>query len=74
MSDEQLNKELTAAAASGDAAGLRAALSAGADVNAEDCSGYSVVMRAAEKGHTECLKLLFSAGASTRGLASVLRC
>ena len=46
MTKEQLNKELTAAAASGDTAGLRAALAAGAEVDARESVATALMMAA----------------------------
>lgn len=68
MTKEQLNKELTAAAASGDAAGLRAALAAGAEVDARG-SVATALMMAARHGHAACVKLLLEAGADVHAHA-----
>lgn len=68
MTKEQLNKELTAAAASGDAAGLRAALAAGAEVDARE-SVATALMMAARHGHAACVKLLLEAGADVHAHA-----
>ena len=68
MTKEQLNKELTAAAASGDAAGLRAALAAGAEVDARE-SVATALMIAARHGHAACVKLLLEAGADVHARA-----
>ena len=54
---------LLRAARSGDTAGLRAALGAGAPVEARDASGASALMLAAHGGHPAALNALLDAGA-----------
>ena len=42
---------------------MKALLAAGADVNAKEKEGWTALMLAAEKGHTEIVQLLKQAGA-----------
>lgn len=60
---ESKNDQLIQAAFAGRDKDVKALLSAGADVNAEDMSGFTPLLLAAEKGHTETIKILVSAGA-----------
>ncbi|MDR2256956.1 MAG: ankyrin repeat domain-containing protein [Arthrobacter sp.] len=57
------NAALLAAAHSGDAAGVRAALRAGANVDACDKQGASALLRAAQGGHLDLVCALIEAGA-----------
>jgi ankyrin repeat protein len=57
-------KTLRTAAATGDADGLRAALAAGADVNARGEFGDSALNLACEQGHAEIVAALLGAGAN----------
>ena len=52
-----------AAAAAGDAAGVRRALSAGVDVDARDAGGRTAVTAAAMREHADVVRLLVEAGA-----------
>ena len=54
---------LVEAADQGDLARLRAILSAGADVNAPDAMGMTLLMRAANRGHIEAVFVLLDFGA-----------
>lgn len=58
-----LDEQLYEAARRGDAAGVRALLDKGADVNARFRYGATVLFKAAERGHTEVVKLLIERGA-----------
>lgn len=60
---QTLNDELFAAARSGDAVAVKAALDRGADVNAKFRYGTTALFKAAEKGHAEVVKLLLERGA-----------
>ncbi|MFA5106679.1 MAG: ankyrin repeat domain-containing protein, partial [Candidatus Micrarchaeia archaeon] len=57
------NKKLLEAVSSGDLAGVKEALAAGADVNAKDRDGYTALMVASYWGHMDIVKLLIAAGA-----------
>ena len=56
-----------AAARAGDAAGVRAALARGADLNAKDDVDYgsTALVKAASKGHTEVVQILLAEGADS---------
>jgi hypothetical protein len=60
---QALNEQLYEAARKGDAAGVRAALDKGADVNAKFRYGATALFKAADSGHTEVVKLLIERGA-----------
>ena len=47
----------------GDVGGLKAALAAGADVNARDARGWTALMYAAKEGRSQIIELLMKAGA-----------
>lgn len=55
---------LIAAARSGDATGVQAALAAGASPDIQDASGYSALMWASWRGHIENVRALIAAGAN----------
>lgn len=61
--NQALNDKLWEAARVGDAAAARAALDAGADVNARFRYGQTALFKASERGHTEVVKLLLERGA-----------
>lgn len=63
MITADLNSKLVEAAASGNVVALRAALNAGAEVNAMNIDGYSALALAAVYGHRDCLQSLIAAGA-----------
>jgi ankyrin repeat protein len=54
------------AAAKGDVARLNRLLAGGQDANARDAAGRTALMRAADSGHTECVRTLLGAGADAR--------
>ena len=63
MTPSDLDRGLLEAAASGDAAAVRAALSAGADPDARDAAGTPATMLATVGHHAEALRVLLDAGA-----------
>lgn len=65
MSKEEANEALLSAAEEGDVEALKAALAAGADVNAtaDNFGCTTALMLAAENGYAECVKILIDAGA-----------
>ncbi|HEX6596848.1 MAG TPA: ankyrin repeat domain-containing protein [Acidimicrobiales bacterium] len=62
--DANHDEELLAAAKAGDAAAVRQALKAGADVNAADGNRRSALMHASMNGHLAVVTVLLEAGAS----------
>ena len=58
-----INAELVEATYAGNTARVEQLLKQGADVNAEQKSGWTVLMDAAKEGHTEIVKVLIVAGA-----------
>lgn len=60
---QQLNEQLYEAARRGDAAGVKALLDKGADVNAKFRYGATALFKAAERGHAEVVRLLLERGA-----------
>ncbi len=60
---QQLNDKLWESARSGDAANVTALLDRGADVNAKFRYGATALFKAAERGHTEVVKVLLARGA-----------
>ena len=63
IAQDELDAELTQAADDGDLPSLRAALAAGARVEARNGNGWHSLALAAEGGHAECLTALIQAGA-----------
>ena len=64
MTKEEANAALFNAAEDGEVEALKAALAAGADVDAkEDICGSTAVFIAAENGNAECVKILIESGA-----------
>lgn len=63
MTLSDLDGQLVEAAASGDAAAVRAALNAGADPDARDAAGTPATMLATVGRHVEALRVLLDAGA-----------
>jgi len=63
MTPSDLDRGLLEAAASGDAAAVRAAMSAGADPDARDAAGTPATMLATVGHHAEALRVLLDAGA-----------
>jgi ankyrin repeat protein len=62
-SKQQLNDEFWEAVRKGDLAAVTALLDKGADVNAKFRYGATALFKAAERGHTEIVKLLLARGA-----------
>ena len=62
-SKQQLNDQLWEAVRKGDAAQVTALLDKGADVNARYRYGTTALFKAAERGHTEIVKILLARGA-----------
>jgi ankyrin repeat protein len=60
---QQLNDQLWEAVRKGDAASVTALLDKGADVNAKFRYGTTALFKAAERGHTEIVKILLARGA-----------
>jgi len=60
---QQLNEQLWEAVRKGDAASVTALLDKGADVNAKYRYGTTALFKAAERGHTEVVKILLARGA-----------
>lgn len=60
---QELNDQMWEAARKGDAAQVAALLDKGADVNAKFRYGTTALFKAAERGHTEVVKLLLARGA-----------
>ena len=58
-----VNTSFLSACEAGDVGEIRAALSAGADVNASGVTGLPALSRAAEKGHEQAVKVLLECGA-----------
>lgn len=63
MTQGELNEQLIRTARSGDTAGVRSAIDAGADVNIQDDLGRTALIYAAREGCSEVLKLLLERGA-----------
>lgn len=60
---QALNDQMWEAARKGDVAGVTTALDKGADVNAKFRYGSTALFKAAERGHTDVVKLLLARGA-----------
>jgi ankyrin repeat protein len=65
-SKQQLNDEFWEAVRKGDLASVTALLDKGADVNAKFRYGATALFKAAERGHTEIVKLLLARGADVK--------
>lgn len=63
MRQAELNKKLFEAAESGDIAGVKAAMSLGADINSTDDNGETALMKACWRGYIETVRLLIEHGA-----------
>src|SRR5262245_33116784 len=62
-SKQELNDQFCEAVRKGDLAAVTALLDKGADVNAKFRYGATALFKAAERGHTEIVKLLLARGA-----------
>jgi ankyrin repeat protein len=62
LTQDQLNERLFQAIRKGDLEAVKKAIEAGADVNAEDEDGRTLLHTAALRGHTEIAKVLIKAG------------
>jgi ankyrin repeat protein len=63
MEVKKANEDMFEAVRHGQAGGLRAALEAGADVDAKDGNGDTALILAANDGDAECVGVLLAAGA-----------
>lgn len=68
---EMLGWQLIIAAKNGDKEAAEALLDQDADYNLEDDDGLTALMFAADKGHTDIVKLLLDKGAEQRGMALI---
>ncbi|HEX3230645.1 MAG TPA: ankyrin repeat domain-containing protein, partial [Pyrinomonadaceae bacterium] len=65
-SKQELNDQFWEAVRQGDLAAVTALLDKGADVNAKFRYGATALFKAAERGHTEIVKLLLARGADVK--------